>query len=177
MCLDNVWIAACIMGSCLFHLVKIDSVMRFFKQWYVQIVALVSVWFIIQRSESTSTYFIDAIASIVLLLIFFSNKVFQKFLNNKLLSSLGKYSMEMFLIHPAVYSVIGKRFFNFLISNIGIDINVSWLLTWGFCLVLIIILAFPVKKIISFITNRIDILCHIINQYSKKVSLKNNNLS
>lgn len=78
---------------------------------------------------------------------------------SRIISTMGKYSMEMFLIHSLVYSQIGKRFFALLSECFGFGINETWILTWIISLLMIILLAIPTKKIIGIIYKVVSKLC------------------
>ena len=90
-------------GGCLFNVASLDRRCLLCK-WYFAVIVVVISWFAIQREESEITYLIDAFVSFSLLLVVFSNESLQRILGfRKTISALGKYSMEMFLIHPLVY--------------------------------------------------------------------------
>ena len=95
----------------------------------------------------------------------FSNESLQRILGfRKTISALGKYSMEMFLIHPLVYSQIGKRIFSFIAVKSEIGINTIWMMTWIISLVLIIALAIPTKRLIEIIDKGMVRLCIFLKE-------------
>lgn len=138
------------MGACMFLLVEKDAVLHFVSHWYVGVLIAVCSWCAVQRNESEMTYVIDAISSVAVLTVIFANEALKKILSIRAISVLGGYSMEMFLIHPLIYSLIGRRFYNGITAN-GMKIEIAWFLTWLLCLALIIVLALPLKKLIGYI--------------------------
>lgn len=150
-CVGNIWVSACIMGSALFILVNNEVIISLFSKWYTELILVMVVWFVIQRDESDITYIIDALASVILLIIVFANERIQMVLNNVVLCSLGKYSMELFLIHPLVYDKIGKSVVYNTLIKFGVLNTLAYIMAWLFSLIIMLVLVVPVRKIIEFI--------------------------
>ena len=156
-CLQNVWIVACIFGTCLHNIVKMDDsyYRSMLRKWYVQIPLVVISWFLVHRQECEVTYYIDTIVSFILLLLLlllFHNELIQSVFSCRIISYFGRYTMEILLIHTIVYYVLGRRVINMLFMN-KIELELAWLITWGVCIFIILMLAIPTKRVIYYINN------------------------
>ena len=149
--LGNVWVAACIMGSCLFNITKEEPIINRINKWYLQLALIIICWLILPRKESVTAYIIDSIISLFLLVTCFSSNIIKRVLSVNWLSRLGQYSMEIFLIHTLVYSTLGIKSFNYISRYV--NLKLSWLLTWLICILCIIILSFPLKLIIRYLNS------------------------
>ena len=163
----NVWVAACIMGSCLVYITKEEPIINGINKWYLQLTLIVICWFVLPRKESATAYIIDGIVSFILLVICFSSSIIKRVLSINWLSRLGQYSMEIFLIHTLVYSTLGRKAFNY-ISRYE-SLKLSWVLTWLICLLCIIVLSFPIKIIIKNIIKMINKMSNFILQFYRKI--------
>ncbi len=140
------------MGSIVGAIESKECFRKILQNRLLQICFLIIAFIIINRPESEATYYIDGIASVVIVLITNNNEKIQKILSNKHTAQVGKKVIAIFLIHTVVYTIVGRWIMN-CITNIPYILSflIALIISWF----LIILLAGPLMKAINWSTQRL----------------------
>ncbi|MBQ9166748.1 MAG: acyltransferase [Oscillospiraceae bacterium] len=147
------WVPICLFGNILSLLLREDRLSRYLKNGWLQATLLVAVFFLVKHSESTVTYLVDGLCSVLLLLIIAYNAPVQNVLNHKFLAGLGKNCMAIYLIHPLVYNAAGPGLFQLLAA---VPYRFRFPAVWLLCFALIVLCSYPVMAVINWSNGKVS---------------------
>lgn len=146
--LGEIWVAVCLMGNLLYVMTDAQDPRAYRKvlenRW-VQLLLVVAVFFAVKRSESDVTYVIDGLCAALMLAVISMNSKAEKLFSAPALVFMGKYSMGIFLLHPLVYTRLGG-----VILSCTAASPLMLLLTFLLCVVVTVLLSFPLVKAINW---------------------------
>ena len=106
----NTWIAICLMGNMLYLLTTLTEgdrrIQRWIRDYRVQCIFLIIVFFAIKRPESETAYLIDGVCAVLFLAVVDTNRHICSLFSNPTLAYLGKSSMGVYLMHTIVYDTV-----------------------------------------------------------------------
>ena len=143
----DVWIAICLMGNIVAVAMANDKIMSLFSCIWIRWAIYLTAFFLVKRPEGNLTFIIDGICTVLLILAFSESKHIRKALDWEPLSSQGKNTMAMYLIHVVVYRLVGMA--------AGLNESSSVLLFVAIMIVswaLIVALSYPLTKLLDAVT-------------------------
>lgn len=142
------WISACVLGTALVILIENDMLGKVFGKWYYRILVLIPTClvFAFNTEGFYSCIFLSLIALLIMLALFYSPRL-TEIMSFKPLSYWGRFGMEIYILHPLVYTLLGGYLFELLTRRF--HLRYVWLMVWIACFVVLLILSFPVKWLID----------------------------
>lgn len=137
---NNLWMAIYLMGGIVVWLESCPCVCRALEKWWLRAALLLAAFFAIQRQESDTTFFIDGIFSVILILALQHSTWLRRILSLKWVARIGRNSMAILLIHPSLYVFLGPGCFACLAA---LPYRYAFLLTWAICFAVVVALSFP----------------------------------
>ncbi len=151
------WIAICLIGNLIALIMRDDKklIYRAFSNPFVQIIMLVFVFFIIKRPESRTTFMIDGICSLMIIMILCTSKPLGRALSIKPLAYVGRHSMGLYIMHPIVSRLLGAYLIEDLFA--GMNQHAAFILSFAVCAVAVIAVSIPLNmlfvKCASYVTD------------------------
>lgn len=144
--IKETWIGIGILGNLAERLLQEEKVNSVMQKWYVQLVLIIAVSASIKRSESNTTYLIDGICMMMVVMIIANNRWIKGALEFRWWQSCNKHYMGVFINHVIIYKLVTTYIFGgFSTGNRRPQV----LLAYFICLVLIILLAGPIEYIVN----------------------------
>ena len=151
--LEKQWISICLLGGLMAVALQKKFIQNILKNKKVQIVALILIYMVIKgRPSSMTTYLIHGICTCIFIMVVTECSVLQKVLNVRAFTTLGKYSMGIYLIHPLIYKIFGELIINRW--EVG-SFKFRFLIGYVVCLVLILAVSKPLTDFIGWLQNKI----------------------
>lgn len=149
----QIWIAMCLFGNIIILLLENEKIKALFENTWIQILILILIFVFVKRPESTRTYLIDGICSTALIMVVMNNRKLSAALSNKYLAKINKNYMGIYLIHELVYLTLG----DFVLYHfINVRFRIRFLLAYILCLVVVIILAYPMDAMVNYCSKYIS---------------------
>jgi peptidoglycan/LPS O-acetylase OafA/YrhL len=152
--IGKIWTGVCLLGMVIAILSRDENCQKLFGNKILQWLLLVAAFIAIQREESQLTYLLDGIFGCVMLILITYNNGFKKLFSLRPVSSLGTTSMMLYLVHEPVYLSLGSYLFKLI--GLGADNFLINFVVWFICLVVIILISFPLNKLVNWLINIID---------------------
>ncbi len=152
------WIAICLFGEAALLLDEQDWAKRWLDNRWVRLALLLIAFILIKRSESVVTYLIDGACSAAVVLAVGHSRMLQNVLDWRRLTPVTQRYMGVFLIHCLTYNLLGAILYDL------VDVlphAVQFFSVWGICLVVIVLLSFPMNAVVKRIS---DVLFGLISR-------------
>lgn len=149
LCISHPWVGICMLGTLIDDLLEYSDILK--KPW-CQAIMFISIFIFIKREESTITYVIQGILSVVLILLANTNAVVNKILDNKITAAGGQICMAIFLIHRIVYTILSDPLYS------AFDMwnrNIATLVIWIIDSIVVMGMSIYVNKMLSYISNKL----------------------
>lgn len=153
------WVAIALMGALAPNILK----RKYLNKW-VKVVLFVFSSLLIWQDESITTYIFDGVFTLVLLLIIENSNNLINILSYRITSSLGANSMAIFIIHPLIYTYVGKMLFGNYLSTGGMHLFVGYII----CFLITCILSFPLTKFLSLYNQLFDFAYNKLNLHREE---------
>ena len=141
--LGQEWIAICLMGNLAVIIESNDKLMAPFSKRAFRILVYIAAFAAIKQPVADIRYPIDGLAVVLVILALSKSTSLAKFLSCKALSSPGRNTMAIYLIHVVVYRFIGDYIIDASssLSMFLISLAVSW--------VAVLLLSYPVNSLLN----------------------------
>lgn len=106
------WTFICLLGCFVPILLNKDIITGLFGRPIVQLICLMTLFLLIKRDECISTYIIDGISAVILLIVIDNSRWLKFILCRLKFSAMGKYTMSIYLVHNLIYFTLGKWLFS-----------------------------------------------------------------
>lgn len=144
----DVWISICLLGNLVSLAMDNDRIRRLMGHRLVRLLIYALIFILIKRPESRQAYCIDGICAAAAMLALSESVYIRKLLEWKPVSSLGRLTMAMYLVHVIIYRIAGGAMF-------GLTENMSapyFFFTMLICWLLVVLISFPVDRLLSMLT-------------------------
>lgn len=144
----DVWVPICLMGNMAAVLMSSDRFMSLFRYIWVRCAVYLAVFFLIKRPESNTTYVVDGICAVLMILALKESRHIRKVLDWEPLASQGKNTMAMYLIHVVIYRLAGMAT-GLNESSPALLFVAIMIASWA----IIVALSYPLTKLLDKTTN------------------------
>ncbi len=163
----NFWAAISLMGCLPLSLLNNNKIRSVFNHGIVKAGLLIFVFWAIKRPESYVAYIIDAICTMLFIIVIETSEILKKSLCIiKPMVFCGKYTMTIFMIHNGVYLLLAKWLFGLKLFE-GLLYHVTFLLIFIISFCVIMLIAIPMQYILDkalfFIRKGYELLDAIMN--------------
>ena len=143
----QVWISVCLMGN-LIVIAEEQRALSFLKYRLVRIGIWIVLFFAIKQPVSDMAYIIQGVCCTIMILLIMRGSIVKKMLNLKVMSSIGRRGMAIFLIHVVFYRALGPILFQ---AFSFLPYTGAFWSTFVICFVVTIIAAYLVMWIIDML--------------------------
>lgn len=143
--IGETWISIGLMGNLIALIMRDDNALiyRAFSNPIIQVLMIMTVFFAIKRPEGRTTFMIDGICAIIIIMILCTNKPLGKVLSIKPLAYVGMHSMGLYIMHPIVSRLLGTYLIEELFA--GMNQHVAFILSFAACAVVVIAVSIPLN--------------------------------
>lgn len=142
--MGSLWVSICLMGNLIAIAMSNEKFMSLFKHTWIRRLAYLAVFFLIKRPESGQTYIIDGICASLTIVALGESRYLRKVLDREPLAVLGKNTMAMFLVHVAVYRLVGQGCMLQSDSSV-VAFVIAMIVSWT----LVVVLSFPLTRLLD----------------------------
>ena len=147
-CVGWYWTFICLLGCFVPILQNKEIISGLFGKPIVQLISLMTLFLLIKRDECVSTYVIDGISAVILLIVIENSRWLKFFLCRLKFSAMcGKYTMSIYLIHCLVFYTLGKWLFS--IGSFESSYGNDFLFVMVLCMMTILPIAFVLQKLLD----------------------------
>lgn len=142
----QIWIPICLLGTFIPELIE----SKCFQNKYLNFLWVFITFIAIKREESNLTYILDGLFALTVICIIENSNIVKKVLSNRIMASLGKRTMAIFVIHPIIYTITGQWLFN--------NCEFEFVPVWLICFFVICVLSYPVTYIFNLYNRMFSIV-------------------
>lgn len=144
--IGQTWIGIALLGNLAERLLQKEEVNAVLKKWWIQLLLMIAVSILIKRPESNTTYLIDGICMMVVVLIFANSRWVRAILEHERLQNVNKHYLGVYLGHVMVFMSVGHWIFmDFTIWNH----MPQFILAYMVILVLVVQMARPLEFMVN----------------------------
>lgn len=142
------WTFICLLGCFVPILLNKEIITDLFGKSIVQLISLMTIFLLIKRDECVSTYVIDGISAVILLIVTENSRWLSYILCHLKFSAMcGKYTMSIYLVHCLIFLTLGKWLFS--IGYFESSSRNDFFLVMVVCMMIILLIAIVLQKLLD----------------------------
>lgn len=157
--IEQPWIAICMLGNLIPSIRNIEFVDRLLENSYVKIAGVILALWII-KLDSKYIYLLYGLSSVIIILALTKDSHIKSLMEKPFFTHQGQNTMAIYLIHVAVYNVLGGSLIFKMFGN-QLPFLVVFTIAFVLCWIAIVLLSFPLNKL----------LCNLNKLITRKLSL------